>query len=46
MRPYCKEKSDETENEHSEEVNDDTLNVTKYDLYALIHHRGGLGGKV
>ncbi|RIA91954.1 hypothetical protein C1645_766206 [Glomus cerebriforme] len=32
MRPYCKD------------LSNDTLKITKYDLYGLIHHRGGLGG--
>ncbi|CAI2177544.1 18397_t:CDS:10 [Funneliformis geosporum] len=37
MKPYSSEKI------NSEIDNQDTLNITKYDLYGLIHHRGVLG---
>jgi ubiquitin carboxyl-terminal hydrolase 20/33 len=38
MRPYCKDLP-----ELSDRV--DTSNITKYDLYGLINHRGGgIGG--
>lgn len=40
MRPYCKDLSNEKGNPELA----DTLNITKYDLYGLIHHRGVLGG--
>ncbi|CAJ0840832.1 11909_t:CDS:10 [Entrophospora sp. SA101] len=45
MRPYCKE-SVSKENCDSPGISEkrESLKVTKYDLYALIHHRGGLAG--
>ncbi|CAG8597425.1 7495_t:CDS:10 [Ambispora leptoticha] len=42
MRPYCKDKNANADMHESQ--NDDSMEVTKYDLYALVHHRGGLGG--
>ncbi|GBB85144.1 hypothetical protein RclHR1_01170028 [Rhizophagus clarus] len=43
MKPYCKDLSNEKGNpELAEKL--DTLSVTKYDLYGLIHHRGAMGG--
>jgi hypothetical protein len=43
MRPYCKDLSSEKGNsELADKI--DTLNITKYDLYGLIHHRGVYGG--
>ncbi|CAJ0746387.1 22941_t:CDS:10 [Entrophospora sp. SA101] len=45
MRPYCKE-SISKKNCDSPGISEkqESLKVTKYDLYALIHHRGGLSG--
>lgn len=47
MRPYCKE-SVSKENCDSPSISEkqESLKVTKYDLYALIHHRGGLAGNI
>ncbi|CAG8542497.1 10529_t:CDS:10, partial [Ambispora gerdemannii] len=45
MRPYCKDKNREKANtDMHDNQNDESIGVTKYDLYALVHHRGGLGG--
>jgi len=37
MKQYCKDSSSE------KEVPDESLNITKYDLCGLIHHRGVYG---
>ena len=42
MKPYCKDSSNEKRDpELSDKI--DTLDITKYDLYGLIHHRGVYG---